>query len=167
MTRTEFAKYATGRIFEELTDLAKYLGRMRIESELGSSIKAPIVRNDQNDPQVSKSLINHFEKLICDLRNTSNKSLLCCGERFKPIDQQFEVYKAINAFLAVAITRDKHGIRNAYVSFTRQRKQKLVRSQDNPDGARRGRPNLYETEQYRFVVNRAAKLKKAKKAKRN
>lgn len=123
------------------------------------------------EQKVSKTLVKYFDQLLEDLKNVSKKNLstpcsLCEVDKLKPIEQQEEVYKALLEFLKIASFRDVHGIRNAYVSFSRARKQKLVRSSENPDGARNGRPNLYNSESYRYVVNRAAKLKtkKANKA---
>lgn len=169
MNRSEFKKYAVGKIASAFPELAKYKGIVNIESEIRSAIKAPIIAS-QEDQKISRSLLNHFDKLIDDLKNTSSKKLLtpcglCESEYLKPLDQQFEVFKAIKAFLTICVDRDKHGIRNAYVSFTRQRKQKIVKTEWNPEGARLGRPNIYQSEEYRYVVNRAAKLKKRRKGK--
>lgn len=125
----------------------------------------------QAGQKVSKTLVKYFDKLVEDLKNTSKKNLstpcaLCDVDLLKPIEQQAEACKAIREFLRVAHVRDVHGIRNAYVSFSRARKQKIVRSSENPEGARRGRPNLYNSESYRYVVNRAAKLKKYQESKK-
>lgn len=168
MKRSEFHKHITQSVLKALPELSKSKGYLNINSELGNAINVPILKNPENDPKISRSLINHFDKLIELLKNTSNKKLstpcaLCGSEYLKPLDQQFEVYKALVKFLKIAINRDKHGIRNAFISFTRQRKQKLVKSEWNPEGARRGRPNLYDDESFRYVVNRAAKIQRARK----
>lgn len=134
MKRSEFHKHITQSVLKALPELSKSKGYLNINSELGNAINVPILKNPENDPKISRSLINHFDKLIELLKNTSNKKLstpcaLCGSEYLKPLDQQFEVYKALVKFLKIAINRDKHGIRNAFISFTRQRKQKLVKSE--------------------------------------
>lgn len=125
----------------------------------------------QTGQKVSKTLVKYFDQLVEDLKNTSKKNLstpcaLCEVEELRPIEQQAEACKAIREFLKIAHVRNVHGIRNAYVSFSRPRKRKLVRSSENPDGARNGRPNLYNSESYRYVINRAAKLKKNRESKK-
>lgn len=168
MKKSEFQKYTTSRILKEFPELSREIGVMNVNSDSARALGINVIIKPEEDFKISKSLINHFDKLIEVLKNTSDKKLstpctLCESDYLKPKDQQFEVYKAIIEFLKIAINRDKHGIRNAFISFTRQRKQKFLRSEENPDGARRGRPNLYGSEEFRYVVNRAAKIQQARK----
>lgn len=161
MKRKDFVEHIKNQICSAFPEWAK-ANAFSVESYYYWSWNIIKIKESQ---RVSKTLVKYFDKLVEDLKNTSKKNLstpcsLCEVEKLSPVEQQAEAWKAISEFLKIAHVRDVHGIRNAYVSFSRARKQKLVRSSENPDGARNGRPNLYNSESYRYVINRAVKLKR-------
>lgn len=169
MNKREFKRHVAAKIRSAFPDCTKkYLGSWRLDGDIERSIGIEVSKPLSGEDTVLDSLINHFDKLMDVFKNTSDKTVrihhnpLASSEKLTPADQQFECYKATLEFLKIASNRDRNGIRNAFVSFTRTRKQRLVKSSENPDGARRGRPNLYTSEDFRHVVNRASKIMKVK-----
>lgn len=163
MTRKEFADYAISKIIASLPllNLSRCSG-FTVTLEL--SLYGWCAGFKEED-KILPSLKNHFDKLVEDLKNTSNKKLtISGGDKLKPQDQQRVVLSALLAFIKVASNRNGDGIRNAYISFARARKQQYIRSKSeyNDGDGRRGRPNLYQDQKYKHIVNRAVKLKKAK-----
>lgn len=170
MKKVEFNRYVEEKIRAALPNfVAKNKSFMELAADVERATGTSLNKEDR-EKKVLKSLVNHFDKLVDCLKNTSekkiqlNKNALHESERLTPMDQQFEVYKALLKFLEITSTRDKDGIRNAFVSFTRQRKQRYVRPTENTDGGRRGRPNLHRGENYRVIVNRAVKIQRLKAA---
>lgn len=107
MKKTEFHKYIVAKVTKEFPEVTKHLGIMTVSSDLSRSLGISPIMKPEQDLKVSKSLINHFDKLVDHLKKTSNKKmytpcLLCGSEYLKPIDQKLEVYKAINEFLKIA-----------------------------------------------------------------
>lgn len=163
MTRKEFADYAINKVIVALPllNLTRCDGfTISIQLSLygwGAGFK--------EEDKILPSLKNHFDKLVEDLKNTSNKKLTVSGgDKLNPRQQQRVVLSALIAFLQIASKRKGDGIRNAYISFARARRQQYIRSKSeyNDGDGRRGRPNLYQNQDYKHIVNRAVKLKKAK-----
>lgn len=158
----EFKKLVAERLKTKLADDIKAID---LDCYVRDALKG---LGDNNYVKVLPSLVNHFEKMVTFIENTSEKTMstpcaLCDSEKLNAAAQKWEAFRAVLEFLRIACVRNSDGIRNAYISFTRPRKQKIVRSVDNPEGAREGRPNLYQSEKYRYVVNRANKLKRNRK----
>lgn len=163
MTRKEFADYAISKIIASLP-LLKLTRCDGFTISIELSLYGWSAGFEKED-KILPSLKNHFDKLVEDLKNTSNKKLsISGGDKLNPQQQQRVVLRALIAFLEVASKRKGDGIRNAYISFARARKQQYIRSKSeyNDGDGRRGRPNLYKDQNYKHIVNRAVKLKKSK-----
>lgn len=137
MNKLEFSKYAAEKIASSLPEYAKkYLSSMKLRGDVE---RATCTSFENREVKVLKCLVNYFDKLVEDLKNTSDKKMDLrsnpfAGDKLSPMDQQHEVYRALLNFLEVASSRKNDGVRSAYISFSRQRKQKLVRPTEESDG---------------------------------
>lgn len=167
MTYSDFVKYVDEKIMVKFS-LELQLARKRKEMiETALSLNADeSIQADKANKKILPSLKNHFDKLINDLYNPSDiyKIKLNRSETLTPYQVYEESFKAVLAFLKIADGRNGDGIRNAYISFARARRQKYVRnkSENNDGDGRRGRPNLYTNVNYKCVVNHFVKIKNKK-----
>lgn len=137
MNKLEFNKYVAEKIASSLPEYAKkYLSSMKLRGDVERATHTSL---ENKEAKVLKCLVNYFDKLVEDLKNTSDKKMDLrsnpfAGDKLSPMDQQHEVYRALLNFLELASSRKNDGVRSAYISFSRQRKQKLVRPTEESDG---------------------------------
>lgn len=137
MNKREFNKFVAEKICAALPEyVKKSLTPMKLRGDVERATHSSL---EGQEVKVLKCLVNYFEKLVEDLKDTSDKKMDLrsnpfAGEKLSPMDQQHEVYIALLEFLRIASLRKNDGVRNAYTSFSRQRKQRLVRPTEENDG---------------------------------
>lgn len=164
MTFIEFAKYADYKI--GLVASTTTINKAQRQKMILTALDLNNNEADKANKKILPSLKNHFEKLIEDLNNPqySCKIKLNRSETLTPYEVNDEITKALISFIEIASKRNGDGIRNAYVSFARARRQKYIRnkSENNDGDGRRGRPNLYTSVNYKCVINHFVKANKKK-----